>query len=659
MEICFVIAPGQNQFFVELVDAVRDELDQLGVANRVAVGEYPDAGKDTVFVLTPPHEYHALIKPRNHPTKRQLRRTIFLCGEQPGSWYFERNIELAEASGSPVFDINRWSISELRKRGVKARHFQLGWTRTWARHDPTKESPLETLRSIDVLHLGTRSARRERVLSENAQCLSRHNCVLSLGDNTAPLRHGDKDWVGGDVKWDLLGDTRVVLNIHRDQQPYFEWLRMVQAISNGAMIVSDWSLDCAPLIPGEHLLDGIARDLGLVAEMPLRDESYRHGIAANAYTTLRDALPMATAVNELLEVAGSLVGRSSRNSSSEGPSRASDPTPNMEIAGGKDVLPERTFGRMREEIEQVTNDPLAHLHTTVTKHLRDQALEIRRLHGDVTRLKLRAEGGGREPGLVEHVHRTPSYAGVAPRVSVITPLFNYERLVISALASVARCGLRDYELVIVDDGSTDGSKEAVRRWLEKHPAIPAILLTHPTNRGLGAARNSAISVARGKFAFMLDADNTVYPSGISRLLNALEADPTASFAYGMLERHEPDGNPVGLLSSYPWDPLRFGDGNYIDAMVLWRIQELRDLGLFTTDPMLWGWEDFELFLRLADAGGHGVFEPQFVARYRVSGFSMTRTMNMSSTAMGMKLIEMYPQIMAPDPVRRGGAPTYR
>jgi glycosyltransferase involved in cell wall biosynthesis len=237
---------------------------------------------------------------------------------------------------------------------------------------------------------------------------------------------------------------------------------------------------------------------------------------------------------------------------------------------------------------------------------------------------------------------------------VITPLFNYRDFITRALASVTRSNFRDYELIVVNDGSTDGSLEAAHDWFKANPKVPGLLLTHPTNRGLGPARNSAVSVARGKYVFALDADNSVYPAGIGRLVKRLEDDPDAGFAYGYLERHNPEYTSTGMLSSYPWNPYRFGNGNFIDAMVLWRKQTMFDLGLYCTDPLLYGWEDYELFLRLADKGGYGLLEPQFVARYRTSGFSMARTTNMSAISMAKQLTEMYPNILDPDGIAAAG-----
>src|SRR5205807_5067542 len=143
-------------------------------------------------------------------------------------------------------------------------------------------------------------------------------------------------------------------------------------------------------------------------------------------------------------------------------------------------------------------------------------------------------------------------------------------------SSVATSDYRDLEVVVTDDASTDRSAAVVRSFLDAHPWLPARLLQHPVNRGLGPARNTGVAQARGEYVFMLDADNKIFPVTISRLVDVMGTDTAASFAYPLLAQHSPNG-PVGLLSAHAWDPDQLRDGNYIDAMALIRRDHLLEL----------------------------------------------------------------------------------
>ena len=72
----------------------------------------------------------------------------------------------------------------------------------------------------------------------------------------------------------------------------------------------------------------------------------------------------------------------------------------------------------------------------------------------------------------------------------------------------------------------------------------------------------------------------------------------AALAFGILEQFNQTG-PIGLTNIFPWEPKRFRTGNYIDAMALVRSSILRKLGGYTIDDRLHGWEDFDLWCRVA------------------------------------------------------------
>jgi glycosyltransferase involved in cell wall biosynthesis len=149
--------------------------------------------------------------------------------------------------------------------------------------------------------------------------------------------------------------------------------------------------------------------------------------------------------------------------------------------------------------------------------------------------------------------------------------------------------------------------------LEEDPAVPAVLLHQSVDHGLAHARNVLAEQARGEHILFLDATAGIFPTTLERLVNALDADPRAAFSYPMVAAFD-DTRPVELLGSLPWEPERLKRGNWIDGTALIRRARLLELGGYSTDPRLAGWEDFYLWCKLAADGAHGAHVPQVLAR---------------------------------------------
>ena len=121
---CFVSASGQNVYFEELSEALRGALAHHGIATDVAVDHFPAPEADLVYVFVP-HEYTALTFPSAHPTGEQLRRSVAIATEQPGTQWFEDSAAVAEHAGATV-DIHELGTAELRRRGIDPQYFMKG-----------------------------------------------------------------------------------------------------------------------------------------------------------------------------------------------------------------------------------------------------------------------------------------------------------------------------------------------------------------------------------------------------------------------------------------------------------------------------------------------------------------------------------------------------
>ena len=115
-----------------------------------------------------------------------------------------------------------------------------------------------------------------------------------------------------------------------------------------------------------------------------------------------------------------------------------------------------------------------------------------------------------------------------PRVSVIIPTFNCARFLERAMQSVFAQTYVDYEMIVVDDGSTDETKDLIACRGEK------LQYLYQTNRGLPSARNLGVSKSSGEFLAYLDADDMWYPHKLERQVAYLDSHPECGFVHSDL-----------------------------------------------------------------------------------------------------------------------------
>lgn len=205
-------------------------------------------------------------------------------------------------------------------------------------------------------------------------------------------------------------------------------------------------------------------------------------------------------------------------------------------------------------------------------------------------------------------------------VSVVITLYNYAHTIIDTLETVCSQDLVGNELIVIDDGSKDEGVELVYEWMENNNSkfYKVSLIQHKKNSGLSIARNTAFEYSEGMYVFVLDADNQIYKSCLRILKDSLEHNREFAFSYSILERFEGDTRLMGTLK---WSKDLLAQGNYIDAMSMIRKTEWQSVGGYSVMAGI-GWEDYELWLKFADANKRGIWVPQILARYRVHVDSM-------------------------------------
>jgi glycosyltransferase involved in cell wall biosynthesis len=121
----------------------------------------------------------------------------------------------------------------------------------------------------------------------------------------------------------------------------------------------------------------------------------------------------------------------------------------------------------------------------------------------------------------------------APRVTVVTSFLNAERFIQEAVDSVFAQSYKDWELLLVDDGSTDGSTQAARRYARDYPQkVKYFEHAGHENRGASASRNLGIREARASYIAILDADDLWLPAKLEQQVALLDAHPEAAMVYG-------------------------------------------------------------------------------------------------------------------------------
>jgi hypothetical protein len=574
-----------------------DALALAGVPVGTSVDCLAAAEEDLVHVLVP-GAYLPYVHPAAHPSPDQVKRTVLVITESPGDPGFERAAALAE-SVAAVFVLDAGAVPELARLGIEARLLRLGHVPAWEAGDNTE-------RDIDLAVMADFSDRRALAIAKIAPALEDRRTALHL--IRQPLTPDSA--AATPARRDLLARSRVLLCVHRAEGHGFDWLAALPAIANGCAVLSELPIHHGPLVAGRHFECAEFHALPAAVEGLLATPDRIERIAREADEAIRAERPLQAvgdALGEAIEAAPPVRTRTRSRMAVPMPIPAPAPTPAV------------------ERLQQESGHP-------VRAALKQTLLRQRRQEREQRAATDRVVDIGPEAG--------------EPRVSVVVTLYNYAHTIADAIRSVALSDLDEVELVLVDDASTDESLEVARETLEQLPWLGGRIVERGANGGLARARNIGIEHASADYVFVLDADNTVHRSGLGRLADALDENPQAAFAYGLIRTVGPSG-PMGLLSWSPWDPWWLRIDNYIDAMALIRRRSVLEAGGYTTEESLYGWEDFELWCNMASRGMSGTLVPELVASYRAGRQSMISLTTLDTTDGWTELFDRYEFLRQP------------
>lgn len=200
---------------------------------------------------------------------------------------------------------------------------------------------------------------------------------------------------------------------------------------------------------------------------------------------------------------------------------------------------------------------------------------------------------------------------MSPKVSVLLPTFNRAHIICGAIESIQKQTFSDWELIVMDDGSKDNTREVINRLMETDLRIRYV---YKENEGLSATRAKAVGHARGEYITLIDDDDFYLPCKLELQAKYLDENPDAGLVYSYVD--QVDGNKT-FVRKLPVEPARdfydlANECTVQTASVMIRKKCFEEIGTFRTD--LRGIDDYEMWLRISRSYKIG-FLPETVALY--------------------------------------------
>lgn len=233
-----------------------------------------------------------------------------------------------------------------------------------------------------------------------------------------------------------------------------------------------------------------------------------------------------------------------------------------------------------------------------------------------------------------------------PKVSVILPTYNASQYLENAIQSILAQTFDDFELIIIDDGSTDQTPEILARQVD-----PRITIMRQENQGLPKALNSGIKSARGLYLARQDADDKSLPQRLEKQVAFLDSHSE----YALVGTWAQITTPSGISNRQLLHPRSNGqiqvqlffNNQFVHSSVMIRTSVLRTVGLYSEDPEHFPPEDYDLWLRIARAYRVANI-PEILLEYLETPTSISRTkeklIEVRAAKMALEALSQIPQV---------------
>jgi SAM-dependent methyltransferase len=432
------------------------------------------------------------------------------------------------------------SLSEF---GLPTHRIRLGYSEQW---DTWGGS--DTPRSHDILFLGTIDQRRSRNIALDFRAVDDYGLLMALAPHEL-ITAARPGFFSGRDKLELLADAEVIVTMHREYNRSLEWVRCLEAMCNGCVVVSEHSTDFAPLRPGIDLVLGSPQSLFTLSKVLLSDPHRLADIRSHCYEALRTQLPMRAAAVILSQLAADLL-------------KGSLPAP----------APARTACFLPPR------PPYGVVYPWDGDHYRDETALLARGLDDLP-LQTEPEAPStatmrpdRSPDSLDVIIlRSPGWPGFGPTLSSLLPQLQGADTIIHLCV----------------DRVSEPNELAER--VVQHSAEP--------RTGAGGVRNLALQSSDAAQVLVLDSTDQLLPHALERLRTQLD-ESEVDVAYGMVVTA--DGQ---ITSAHPYERERLERADYLESAALWRRSSLHALGGWCEGAGWRGQEIRDLWWRLGASGG--------------------------------------------------------
>lgn len=189
-----------------------------------------------------------------------------------------------------------------------------------------------------------------------------------------------------------------------------------------------------------------------------------------------------------------------------------------------------------------------------------------------------------------------------PKISIIIPVYNQAKTIKKCLKSVFNQTFKDFEVIVINDGSTDDIRTVLRRWENK------IKIFHQENHGAPAARNFGFKQSRGEYVLFCDADVMMAPNMLEKMLGILEKKKAFAYTYSSFK--------FGWkkFKLWPFDEKKLKQMPYIHTTSLIRREHFSGF-----DESLKRFQDWDLWMTLLTNGQKGIWIDEFLFKIKSGG----------------------------------------